>query len=339
MKALEIDAPHSCVLTDRAAPRAGDGEVLLRVRRVGYCGSDLNTFRGLNPMVSYPRVPGHEIAATVEEVGGGVPDGIRAGGDVTVFPYTSCGRCTSCRWGRPNACRENQTLGVQRDGALTELLVVPHDKIVAAPGLSLAELALVEPLAVGCHAVDRGDVRGGETVVVIGAGMIGLGAIAAAGLTRQARVIAVDIDDAKLALARRAGAAEVINTKHQPLVERVAELTRGDGAAVVIEAVGTPDTFRAAVDAAAFAGRVVYIGYTKQPVAYETKYFVMKEIDIRGSRNATPADFAQTVALLQSGRYPAAETITRSVPLAHAADALRDWSSDPAKVTKIQVTL
>ncbi|MFC1465716.1 MAG: zinc-binding alcohol dehydrogenase family protein [Candidatus Brachytrichaceae bacterium NZ_4S206] len=339
MTALTLTAPGRTAWVQRPAPEPGPGEVLLRVRRVGLCGSDLNTYRGLNPLVTYPRIPGHEIAAEVLQAGEGVPERFRPGQLVTVVPYTTCGRCPSCRAGRVNACRHNQTLGVQRDGALTEFITTPWEKILASPKLSAAEHALVEPLSVGFHAVERGRVTRADTVLVFGCGMIGLGAIAGAALGRGARVLAVDVDDAKLALARRAGAAETINSRTTNLSARVRELTDGDGAAVTIEAVGLPVTFRAAVEEVAFAGRVVYIGYAKEPVSYETRFFVMKELDILGSRNATAANFAEVIALLEEGRYPVAETITRCVPFAAAGTALAEWSTDPARVTKIQVAL
>ena len=206
-----------------------------------------------------------------------------------------------------------------------------------APGLSVAEYAMVEPLAVGFHAVDRGRVQAGDTVLVIGAGMIGLGAIAGAGLARGARVIAADLDDGKLALARKAGAAETINSKTENLHEQLLELTGGSGPDVVIEAVGLAETFVAAVMEVSYAGRVVYIGYAKNPVAYETKYFLLKELDIMGSRNSTPKDFQDVIALLQSGRYPIAETITRTVSFDEAPAAMADWDANPAAITKIQV--
>jgi len=339
MKALVITQPGQTGYTEIAAPRPAPGEVLLQVKRVGYCGSDLNTFRGLNPMVSLPRIPGHEIAAVIAEVTAGVPAEFRPGLETTLLPYTTCGQCSSCRSGRVNACRSNQTLGVQRDGGLTEYIVAPWQKLVRSEKLSLVEHALVEPLSVGFHAVERGQVTAADTVLVFGCGMIGLGAISGAALLRGARVIAVDVDDAKLALAQKAGAAVTINSKTQDLAARVQELTQGDGPAVVIEAVGLPATFRAAVDLVAFAGRVVYIGYAKEAVSYETKYFVMKELDIRGSRNATRANFDDVVRVLESGRYPVAETITRTVPFAEAGPALAAWSADPARVTKIQIAL
>jgi len=339
MNALVITAPGQTAWVQRPQPEPAPGEVLLRVRRLGFCGSDLNTFRGLNPLVTYPRIPGHEIAAEVVVAGPAVPDRFRPGQVVTVVPYTTCGRCASCRAGRVNACRHNQTLGVQRDGALTEWITMPWEKIIASPKLSVTEHALVEPLSVGFHAVERGRVTSTDTVLVFGCGMIGLGAIAGAALGRGARVIAVDVDDAKLALARRAGAAETINSQTADLSARVRELTGGDGPAVAIEAVGLPATFRAAVDEVAFAGRVVYIGYAKEPVSYETKCFVMKELDILGSRNATAQNFAEVIAVLESGRYPAAETLTRCVPFAEAGTALAQWAADPARVTKLQVAV
>ena len=338
MKTLVIEAPGKFAYGEKPSPAPAPGEVLLKIRRLGFCGTDLNTFRGGNPLVTYPRIPGHEIAAVVAAVTTGVPDSIQPGQEVTVMPYTACGKCSSCRRGRVNACRYNQTLGVQQEGAFTDFITVPWTKVVGAR-LGARELALVEPLAVGFHAVARGRVEAADTVLVFGCGMIGLGAIAAAGLHRGATVIAVDIEDGKLALARQAGAAHTINSRTEPLHERLLALTDGEGPAVVIEAVGTPATFLAAVTEVAFAGRVVYIGYAKAPVSYETKYFVMKELDILGSRNSTPEDFRAVIAMLEGGRYPVAATVTSTVSFAEAGAALQAWSDQPGAVTKIHVEL
>ena len=339
MNALVITEAGKTGYIERPQPQPEPGEVTLRVKRLGYCGSDLNTFRGFNPLVTYPRIPGHEIGAVIAAVTPGVPPQFQVGMVTTVLPYTTCGVCPSCRSGRVNACRSNQTLGVQRDGAFAEFICVPWQKLVRSDALSLAEHALVEPLSVGFHAVDRGQVTAADTVMVFGCGMIGLGAISGAGLFRGARVIAVDVDDAKLHLARKAGATETINSKTENLHEKLQALTAGDGPGVVIEAVGLPATFRAAVDEVSFAGRVVYIGYAKEAVSYETKYFVMKELDIRGSRNARIEDFADVMRMLETGRYPVRETITRTVPFSDAGEALAAWAADPAKVTKIHVEL
>ena len=201
MRAFVIDEPRVTSVVDRPEPTLGANEVLLRVKCVGFCGSDLNTFRGLNPLVSYPRIPGHEVAGTIVEIGAESQALFQIGQEVLVMPYTACGKCTACRMDRTNCCQFNQTLGVQRDGAMAEYLVAPAEKLLAAPKLSMAELALVEPLTIGFHAVDRGRVTADDTVAVLGCGAIGLGAIAGAA-ARGARVIAVDIDDAKLGLAQ-----------------------------------------------------------------------------------------------------------------------------------------
>ncbi len=338
MKALYLEQPGRMVIGEAARPEPKANEVLLRVRMVGLCGSDVNSFRGKNPMVSFPRIPGHEIAATIEAAGAEVPASFAPGMDVTLSPYTACGTCPSCRRGRFNACRTNQTLGVQRDGALTEYITAPWTKLVPAPKLSLRELCLVEPLTVGFHAARRGEVTAGDTVAVLGAGTVGLGAIASSA-HRGARVIAVDIDDAKLALARKAGATDTVNSKNEPIVDALLRLTGGDGPDVVIEAVGTPDTFRAAVEAVAFTGRVVYIGYAKEPVTYETRLFVQKELDIRGSRNAVPEDFREVVEVLTRGAFPVEETITCVVPLEQTGEVLEQWSANPGAFSKILVNV
>jgi 2-desacetyl-2-hydroxyethyl bacteriochlorophyllide A dehydrogenase len=338
MRALVIDKPGDVGLGTRSVPTLVDGTVLIRVRTVGFCGSDLNTFRGLNPLVSYPRVPGHEIAGVVEAVGVDVPIPLAAGTEVTVVPYTACGKCSACRRGRINTCRNNQTLGVQRDGALTEHIVVPWQAVLRAEGLGRRELALVEPLAVGFHAVARGRVTAGDVVAVIGTGAVGLGAVAGAARL-GATVIAVDVDDRKLATARRAGASQVVNSQTAPLHDRLQELTDGDGPDVVIEAVGLPETFVAAVSEVAVAGRVVYIGYAKAPVSFDTTQFVRKELDILGARNATADDFRAVMDLLLARHFPVTDAVTRVVSMADAASALRTWEADPASVTRIHVDL
>jgi 2-desacetyl-2-hydroxyethyl bacteriochlorophyllide A dehydrogenase len=336
MKAFVIKEPGKTAIVERERPTPGAGEVLLRVRCVGFCGSDLNTFRGLNPLVSYPRIPGHEVAASVVDAGTDVSTKFPLGQDVLVMPYTACGNCSACRAGRTNCCQFNQTLGVQREGAMTEFIVARAEKLLYSPKLSLAELALVEPLTIGFHAIDRGRVTRSDVVAVLGCGAIGLGAIAGAA-ARGAKVIAVDIDDTKLELAKQCGAAIGINSGHESLVEALQAHTNGDGPNVVVEAIGLPQTFQAAVSAVCFAGRVVYIGYAKAPVEYETKYFVMKELDILGSRNAIPRDFQDVMKLLESGKFPTKAVISHTTDLAGAGELLREWSERPSDFTKIQV--
>ena len=335
MKALMLHGPGEIGIGTVPDAVRRPGEVLLRVRLVGLCGSDLNSFRGRNPMVSFPRIPGHEVAATIVETDAAVAAEWPVGKDVTLSPYTNCGRCASCLRGRPNACQSNETLGVQRDGALTEYLSIAPEKLYAAK-LSLRELCVVEPLTVGFHAVARGRVTREDVVAIFGCGGVGLGAVAAAGF-RGARTIAMDVDDAKLEIARKAGATEAINTAREPLHERLLELTGGRGPDVVVEAIGLPQTFRAAVEEVAFTGRVVYIGYAKEPVAYETRLFVQKELDILGSRNALPEDFREVLSMIQEGRFPVEDAISHTVAFADAPGLFEAWSENPAGYSTIMI--
>ena len=320
-------------------PEVAPGQILVKIEYVGFCGSDLNTYLGRNPMVKLPVVPGHEVGAVVEEIGEGVPEGLFAKGmSVTLNPYTNCGKCASCRNGRVNACEHNETLGVQRNGVMCEYAVMPWQKVIPAPSMSSRDCALIEPMSVGFHAVSRGQVVDNERVMVIGCGMIGMGAIVRASL-RGATVIAVDLDDEKLELARKVGATYVINSKTENVHERMLQLTDGLGADVVIEAVGSPAAYVMAVDEVGFTGRVVCIGYAKSPVEFQTKLFVQKELDIRGSRNALPADFRAVINYLQTGVCPIDKLISRIAEPEEAAAAMADWAAAPGKVFRILVKL
>jgi threonine dehydrogenase-like Zn-dependent dehydrogenase len=336
MRALMIKRPGAASIEHVPQPQSEHGKILLRVRMVGLCGSDLNSFRGKNPMVQFPRIPGHEIAATIVDGTSSFP-GLAPGVNVTMSPYTNCGKCASCLRGRPNACAFNETLGVQRDGALTEFITMPPEKLYQAP-LTIKELCLVEPLTVGFHAAARGRVTSADKVAVFGCGGVGLGAIAASHFA-GATTIAVDLDDDKLQLAKKAGAAHIVNFTRSPLHDQLLELTNGRGPDVIIEAVGHPQTFRTAVEEVAFTGRVVYIGYAKEPVAYETKLFVQKELDILGSRNALPEDFRTVIKMLEERKFPVEDAVGSIVSLDDTPRVLEAWSSNPLKFTKIMVQL
>ncbi len=333
MKAFRLEAPGTATLASLPDIHPVQGEALLRVKLVGFCGTDLNTWRGRNAMVAFPRVLGHEVAAEV--VSGG--EDLLAGTAVTVSPYTSCGVCLACTGGRPNACQRNQTMGVQRDGAMTEYISAPREKLYTGK-LSLKELCLVEPLTVGFHAVARGRVTAQDTVAVFGCGGVGLGAIAGSAF-RGATTIAIDMDDAKLAIAAKAGAKYLVHSGREDLHARLQEITSGKGPHVMIEAIGLPSTFRAAVEEVGFTGRVVYIGYAKEPVSYETRLFVQKELDILGSRNALPEDFRDVIRMLESGLFPVEEAVSAVVSMEDAAGVLAEWSDAPGKFTKIMVAV
>ncbi len=336
MKALKITAPGSMEVADTAVPQYGPGEILIQVGYVGFCGSDLSTYLGKNPLISYPRVPGHEIAGVIEEKGRDVASSFQTGSPVTVIPYTSCGECASCRRGRYNACRYNETMGVQREGAMQEYIAVHHSKVLMVPDLSLSDLALVEPLTVGFHAVERAQVTGDDTVVVLGSGMIGMGAVIGS-RRKHATVIGVDIDDQKLDMTKKMGAAHTINSSREDLHSVLSELTGGRGPDVVIEAVGSPRTYRSALQETAFTGRVVCIGYAGEEVPLATKLIVQKELDIMGSRNATPDDFRRVGDYLRDNSSSTRELITRFVSFEEALAAMEEWADNPGKIIKLML--
>ena len=336
MKALVIEAVGQTRLCEVEPPEPGPRDVLVEVTVVGLCGSDLNTFRGLNPLVALPRIPGHEVSGRIIAKGAEVGDAVRLGQQVIVWPYTACGHCKSCRADRGYACRSNQTLGVQRDGALLDRLVAPAASVIPNDTLPPRLQALVEPISVGFHAAARGRVSAGEWVVVLGCGMIGVGAILAAA-ARGARVIAVDPLIEKQKAALDMGAEIFTPLTGAALLDEINRITDGDGADVVIEAVGLPETFTLAIDAAAFCGRVVYVGYSKAHVTYDTRKFNLKELDILGSRNASRADFEAVIARLTSLGEVAHALISRVFPLSEAELAFPYWSHHRSSVMKIMV--
>ena len=336
MKAVQIANVSEMRVVELEKPVVGAGEVLVKIKYVGFCGSDLNTFLGRNPMVKLPVIPGHEVGAVIEEIGPEVPVGFERGMNVTLNPYTNCGKCASCRNGRVNACEHNETLGVQRNGVMCEYAVLPWTKIIPAGSISPRNCALIEPMSVGFHAVSIGQIADNEYVMVIGCGMIGIGAIVRAVL-RGATVIAVDLDDEKLALAKKIGASYVINSGKGDVHRQMQEFTKGFGADVVIEAVGSPATYVMAIDEVGFTGRVVCIGYAKSEVSFQTKYFVQKELDIRGSRNALPADFRAVINYMESGNCPVEELITKIVKPEKALEAMREWAATSGKTFRILV--
>lgn len=337
MKAVQITSPGEMAVVEIAKPELKSGEVLLKINYVGFCGSDLNTFLGRNPMVNLPVIPGHEVGATIEEVGVDVPENLKPGMVVTLNPYSNCGKCPSCRNGRVNACEHNETMGVQRNGAMCQYVAMPWQKVIpAAAGMKPDECALIEPMSVGFHAVNRAEVTDIDTVMVIGCGMIGMGAIVRAAL-RGATVIAVDLDDEKLEIARRMGAHHTVNSANEDLHARLAEITGGDGPDVVIEAVGSPFTQKSAISEVAFTGRVVFIGYAKAETDFITKYFVQKELDIRGSRNAMPSDFRAVIHFMQNNEFPKEELISVVAAPETAVDAMKEWAAAPARVFRVLV--
>ena len=335
MKALFLTAIGQTEIKEIEKPIPKEEEVLLKIGMVGFCGGDLNGFKGLFELQEYPNVLGHEVGGTIEAMGNQVPNTFKIGDKATVYPYLNCGKCISCRKGRRNACQDNKTMGVRRPGAMTHYISIHWQDLFLSEKLSLKELALVEPLTVGFHAAARGGVTNKDRVAVIGCGIVGMGAIASA-VNRGAEVIAIDIDDSKMEIAKKIGVAHTINTSNENLHEALLRITDGDGPDVIIEAVGNAITYRAAVDEVAYTGRVVCIGYAKSAVEFNTGIFVRKEIEIVGSRNCTD-EFPEVIAYLEAGKFPVEEVISKIVSLEDAGTALADWAMNPKGITKIMV--
>jgi len=334
MKAAKILKPGVVNIVELDKPKVGAEEILIKLKALGLCGSDLKTYQGQNQMVIYPRIPGHEIAGEIVQTGENVSSEFQVGRLVTVSPYSSCGKCVACRQGRVNCCPDNQTLGVQRDGAAVEFITVPYNKVFLVGDLPAEQIACIEPLSVGWHATNRAQIRSEDIILVFGCGMIGLGVIVASAY-KGAKVIAVDIDDLKLIKAKALGAIYTINSQKENLEKKIFHLTHGQGANVVIEAVGLTETFKKAIDLVCFAGTVVYIGYAKVPVEYDTSLFVKKEIDIRGSRNALDSEIKEVIKMVASRKIKIENLITQNYSLENLEGAFRFWDKHTEKVTKI----
>ena len=335
MKAFAILKERSVRVIDIEEPFPDPDEVLLEVHYIGLCGSDLNAYRGLMPLVTLPRIPGHEISGIIIDKGSQVPSSLKTGDKATVSPYTNCGVCPACRNGRTNTCEFNQTLGVQRDGALTGKIRVPYNKVFTSESLTLEELALVEPVSVGYHAANRGEVSETDTVLIIGCGVIGIGALCAC-VRKGAKVIALDIDDQKLETAKVFGASHTINSKKENALSRVMELTRNEGVDAVVEAVGSPATFVLALEAVSFAGRVITIGYSKEEVHFNSQLIVRKELNLYGSRNSLRV-FPSVIRMFEQREKPYSNLISKVFSFDQTPEAFKYWDENPGLVSRILI--
>jgi L-gulonate 5-dehydrogenase len=315
----------------------GPGEVLLRPEAVGICGSDIHYFLGDLGAVPdsqlYPRVQGHEFSAVVDEAGPDCPEHVRAGGRVAVWPVASCGHCYPCRSGRGNACVNLSLVGVHRDGALQERLLVPAAQVFPVADLDPALAALVEPVSIAMRAVVRGRVATGEKVVVFGAGPIGQ-AVAAAAIDRGASVLLVDRVRSRVERGGALGADLLPAADGEDVVAAAREWAGGDGPEVVFEATGVPDVVRTAVDLVAQTGRVVVVGLSHQDAPLRVGDLAFKEIDVLGVSCCQGDEFAEAVSLVSRRRDALAGLITHEFSFEQAPEAIRYAIEHPAEVMK-----
>lgn len=336
MNSILIKEPKEVEIIDRPMVAPKEGEALLKLLYGGICGSDLGSYRGSFAYFKYPQTPGHEFSAEVIEVNSKDPDcNIKKGMIVTCNPYFNCQNCYSCKHGHVNACMDNQTMGVQREGAFSEYVVMPIERIYDGKGLSAKTLATVEPFCIGRHGIDRAKVTAEDRVLVIGAGTIGLlAAIYARSL--GAEVWLSDISEEKLEGAKNFGFDKfIVNSSPKNLKSEVERITGSSGFDVTVEAVGLPSTFQNAIDSVCFGGRMVLIGVGKKNLDFNFTMIQKKELNIFGSRNALKSDFIKTIDEIKEGKLSLDGIITKIYPYKEAAAAFRDLDKNSASWLKV----
>ena len=337
MKAIIISEPGKIEIGEVPMPEVKENEALLKIKYVGICGADLASYTGNQPFTTYPRIPGHEFSAEIVEI----PEndkGLKAGDIVTCNPYFNCCECYSCKRGYVNCCTDNQTMGVQRDGAFCEYVAMPVERIYAGKGLSAEELALIEPFSISQHAVSRAEIKKTDNVLVIGAGPIGLFALLAA-KQKCNRIVVADILDNRLELAKEYGADAVVNTKETSLAEFTNEFTDGNGFDVCIEACGAPETFLGCIDNAAFAGNIILIGNGKRETSFNHSILLKKELNVHGSRNALKDDFINNIDIVASGKADVMKMVSGIYDMNNATEAFEALKNNNGTLAKLLIKI
>ncbi len=334
MKAIFIEEPGKVTLREIEKPVPKEGEALLKLLYGGICGSDLGSYRGTFAYFSYPRIPGHEFSAEIVEIGPN-EQGFKPGMVVTCNPYFNCGHCYSCRRGLVNCCTDNQTMGVQREGAFSEYITMPVERLCDGKGLPAKTLALIEPFCISYHGVSRAKVKAREKVLVIGAGTIGV--LAAVAAKQQGALVYIsDVAQGKLDYAKQFGIdGTLLNDSAEHFAQQVKDITNGDGFDVTIEAVGLPSTFQSCIDAAAFGGRVVLIGVGKKNLDFNFTLLQKKELNVFGSRNAKMKDFIELIEMVKNGNIPLEKIVTNVYSFKDAATAFSDFDKNAGFMLKV----
>lgn len=335
MKSIVIAEPGNVEVKDIPIPERKTGEVLLKMLYGGVCGSDLNSFRGTNAYVSYPRTIGHEIAAEIVEVDESNSFGLKKGMLVTCNPYFNCTQCYSCRRGHVNCCTTNQTMGVQREGAFSEYIVMPKERVYDGSGIDPETLSLIEPFCISNHGVGRAGIKQGDKVLVIGSGTIGILAAVSASL-KGGQVTVCDVSADKLEYAKEMGITQnILYTSKDGFLKDVENVTDGNGFDVAIEAAGNPQAFINCVDAAAFQARIAVIGVSKNHADFNYTEIQRKELNIFGSRAALKKDFEETIQYVKDGKVDLQKIISRRYNIGEAVEAFKDLNSNSDSILKM----
>ena len=336
-RSIRINAPGEVEIIRTEIPAPGKDEALLKVLYGGICGSDLGSYRGTFAYFDYPRIPGHEFSAEIVEIDEENAYGLKKGMIVTCNPYYNCGKCYSCQRGLVNCCEHNETLGCQRDGAFSDYVVMPLERIYDGKGLPARTLALIEPFCISYHGVKRADLKAGDKVLVIGAGTIGI--LAAMAVKEQGGEVTIfDVAQGKLDLARGFVLDHfILNHGDETIADQVRQATGANGFDVVIEAVGLPSTFENCIEAAAFGGKIVLIGVGKENLDFNFTMIQKKELNIFGSRNARKEDFEQLIELVRGGGVDLEKVVTDEYPFEEAERAFREFSENAGKMLKVVI--
>ncbi|MBB5349933.1 2-desacetyl-2-hydroxyethyl bacteriochlorophyllide A dehydrogenase [Haloferula luteola] len=339
MHTLTLEGPGILKSVEAAEPGApAPGEALVRVHRIGVCGTDIHAYGGKQPFFTYPRILGHELGVEVVATGDGVTN-VKPGDRCSLEPYVNCQKCIACRRGHGNCCTSMQVIGVHTDGGMRERFVVPAHKLHPSAELSYEQLALVEPLGIGAHAVERVNLESDEFALVIGAGPIGLATMQFA-LEKGAQVIVLDINDGRLAFCQKQlGVPHAINGLHENVLERLAEITGGDMPTAVFDATGSPRSMMASFDYPAHGGRLVFVGLFQGEVTFNDPNFHKRELTLMASRNAHPADFPRIIDLIESGRLDTNPWITHRGGFNDVPQLFPTWTNPETGVIKAMIEL
>ncbi len=337
MKILVCNTPGEFEYKQAELPVLQDGYTLLKIKRIGICGTDLHAYEGTQPFFNYPRILGHELAAEIVETQAG--NGFSVGEAVTISPYFYCGKCIACRMGKPNCCAAINVFGVHIDGGMREFVTVPTYSLIHGEGLSFDELALVEPLAIGAHGVRRAGVNQGEFVLVIGAGPIGLGTMEFARIA-GATVIALDINEQRLQFCKdKLGVAHTINALSADVLDQLKTITNGDMPTVVIDCTGNLKAINNAFQYMAHGARFVLIGLQKNEIVFSHPEFHKREATLMSSRNATSQDFEHVVTSMKKGLVNPTNYITHRVQFDEVSSNFASWLDPKNGVIKAMVSL
>jgi 2-desacetyl-2-hydroxyethyl bacteriochlorophyllide A dehydrogenase len=336
MTALICTKPELMEYADISPPELQIGHAILKIKRIGICGTDLHAYKGSQPFFTYPRTLGHELSAEIVDVNDA--EGFEPGEAVTFIPYFNCNKCIACRTNKPNCCENIKVFGVHVDGGMMQYVSVPSYSLVKSKGLSYSELALVEPLAIGAHGVARAKITKDEFVLVIGAGPIGLGTIQFARIA-GAKVIAIDINEKRLQYCREKLNVDYIVHASENVFARLKEITTGDMPTVVIDATGNQKAINNALQYVAHGGRFVLIGLQKNEISFSHPEFHKRETTLMSSRNATRHDFDHVINAIKNGLVDPSDYITHRVKFNDLKSAFETWLYDADKVIKAIVEM